>query len=66
MAPGLYNAGTGPTVKSICFVIFLMLTLFVVPAAVCASQTSDIRRLRDTPSPRVEMNLEKIPFKILY
>ena len=66
MAPGLYNAGTQTNVKSSCFVIFLILTLFAIPAAVCASQMSDLRGLRDTPSPRTEMNLEKIPFKILY
>ena len=66
MEPGLYNAGTEPTIKSSCFFVFLMLTLFAVPAAVCASQMSDIQKLRDIPSPRAEMNLEKIPFKIVY
>ena len=66
MAPGLYNAGTESTVKSFCFVVFLILTLFAVSAVVCASQTSGIRGLRDIPSPRAEMNLEKIPFKIVY
>lgn len=66
MAPGLYDAGTESTVKSICFVIFLMLTLFVVPGTVRGSQTQDRPALRNLPSPPAEMNLEKKPFKILY
>jgi Tol biopolymer transport system component len=66
MAPRLYNAGTESNMKSICLIIFVMLALFLVPGAVCASQTSDIQGLRDTPSPRDEINLEQIPFKILY
>src|SRR4030042_2058346 len=66
MAPRLYNAGTESNMKSICLIIFVMLSLFLVPGAVCASQTSDIQGLRDTPSPRDEINLEQIPFKILY
>jgi Tol biopolymer transport system component len=52
--------------KSSQFFIFLMLTLFAVTGAVFAYQTSEIQGLRDIPSPRDEINLEKIPFKILY
>jgi len=66
MALRLCNEGIEPAVKSICFLIFLMLTLFEVPCVVLGSQYRDWPVLRDLPSPRDEINLEKIPFKILY
>ena len=53
----------GLTSKSIGF---LMLILLVVPGLVHGSQTSSGPRLRNLPSPRSEMNLEQVPFKILY
>lgn len=66
MAKRPYIARTGLLVKSAGIFISLILTLSVVNGAVRGSQKSDIQRLRDIPSPRAEMNLEKIPFKILY
>jgi Tol biopolymer transport system component len=60
------NDETESIMKNSHFFIFLMLTLFAVTGAVFASQTSEIQGLRDIPSPRAEIDLEKIPFKILY
>ena len=51
------------TVKS---VGFLMLFLLIASGFVYGSQTSSGPRLRELTSPRSEMNLEQIPFKILY
>jgi len=53
----------GLTVES---VGFSMLFLLLVPGLVLGSQTSGRPGLRNFPSPRSEMNLEQIPFKILY
>jgi Tol biopolymer transport system component len=66
VAPRLANAGIGLAIENARLFIFLMLTVFLVTGVVCAFQTSDVQDLRDTPSHRDEINLEKIPFKILY
>ena len=66
MVPHLANAGTEHAKTSTCVVIFLMLTFFVGPRAVHGSEIQEEPVLRNMPSPRAEMNLEKIPFKILY
>ena len=63
MVPRLANAGIESTKKSTSVVIFLMLTFFVGPR-VNGSQTLVEPVLHDMPSPRAEINLERIPFKI--
>lgn len=61
-----YVAGTGLIVKSIGICTFLILTLSIVDGAARPSQTSETPELMDIPSPKAEMNLEEIPFKIVY
>jgi Tol biopolymer transport system component len=66
MAGILCIARTEPHIKSAGIFIFLILTLSVVNGAVHGPQTSNRPRLRKVPSPRAKLNLEEIPFKILY
>jgi len=61
-----YIAGTGLFVRSTGILIFLILTLLVVDGVVRGSETSDRPRLRKLPSPRKELKLEQIPFKIVH
>ena len=56
----------GLPMKSAGIFIPLMLTLAAVNGAVHQPRTPDRPRLRKLPSPRAELNLEEIPFKIVY
>jgi Tol biopolymer transport system component len=61
-----YIAGTGLHVKSDGIFIFLILTLSVLNGTVRGSKNQDGPELRKLPSPRNEMDLEQIPFKIVH
>jgi Tol biopolymer transport system component len=47
-------------------VITIVFGLLVVNEAVCAESLQDDSKLRQTPYPKTELNLEEIPFKIVY
>ena len=47
-------------------VFTLVLGLLVVNLAVCATRLKDNSKLRQTPYPKSTLNLEEIPFKIVY
>ena len=66
MAKRPYITRTGLPVKSAGIFIFLILTLSVVNGTVRGSKKQDRPRLRKVPSPRAELNLEQIPFKIVH
>ena len=54
-------SGTG-----IGIIFSLLLILFAVNEAVCGSPVQAGLKLRETPSPRTELDLKEIPFKIVY
>ena len=66
MVPCLTNTKIGLAIRNSSLFIVLMLTIFLVTGVVSASNTLETQDLRDTPSPRDQINLEKIPLKILY
>ena len=66
MARKLYISKTGLPMESAGIFISLMLTLSVVNGAVRRPRTPYRPRPRKVPSPRAELNLEEIPFKIVY
>ncbi|MFQ6034761.1 MAG: hypothetical protein ACE5NM_02805 [Sedimentisphaerales bacterium] len=47
-------------------VLILALGLFLVSEAVCATRPPDNPNLQQVPSPKSELNLKEIPFKIVY
>jgi Tol biopolymer transport system component len=47
-------------------ILTLVLCLLVVNRALCATRLKDDSNLRQTPYPKSELNLENIPFKIVY
>ena len=66
MALCLANEGNELIIKSTCIIIFVMIIVFSVPSPIRGSEILVQSAVRDTPSPRQEIDLEKIPFKILY
>ncbi len=49
------------------YVVFILaLSLFVVNEAVCGTRPPDNPNLQQIPSPKSELNLKEIPFKIVY
>ncbi|MDH4239258.1 MAG: hypothetical protein OEW48_06820 [Phycisphaerae bacterium] len=66
MAERPYIERTGLPVKSAGVFIFLILTLSVVNGTVRGSKNQDSPEMRKLPSPRNELDLEQIPFKIVH
>ena len=66
MAENSYTPRNVHAARASCILFALLLSLFLVSQAVCQSESQGQPKVKKAPSPKADLKLEGLPFKIAY